>query len=321
MKIGGFQEAVLHVSDLRHYQHFWQTIGGWRLLCAGSLEPQWQAIWGLNCGGRQALLGNLGDSRGTVRLIQLDEIPALQIRSDAQAWEVGGILDLNIRVLDIARKHRQMQRRGWRGSSNPVRWQWGQTEIIEWLGHGPDGVSLALIERIVPPLDGFANLREFSCLINSTQIVTDLNVTRALFEEVLDFKVVRHSIGSQQQPGENVFGLPHSLIHALPHEVIVLHPAGIIDGSIELIGFKGLSGRDFSVRARPANLGIAALRFPVDDIGALEKRLKSHGTPIRHGPIRIPLIPYGEICMLAIQTPDGAWLEFYQQMSTAGMQS
>jgi hypothetical protein len=309
----GFQEAVLQVSDSRPFVQLLQEVGQWQQIHRGQLPEIYQSLWKLNSSPEEILMAPPEGERGYLRIVQQD-IPSRQhIRSDAQAWEPGGIMDLNIRIRDMDTMHTQFQRLGWRGNSNPIHWHWTGSEIKEWLAHGPDGISIALIERIAPPLEGFGQLNGLSRVINSTQIVTDLNPYRELFENVLGFQLVRHSQGTHSEPEENVFGLPHQLINTTPHEVIVFHPTGLLEGSVEFIQFdSSLLGRHHGTQAHPKNLGIATLRFPVTDMQALVQKLQRNNADIRYHSQHCELPPYGTAQITAIKMPDGAWIEFYQ---------
>jgi hypothetical protein len=99
--------------------------------------------------------------------------------------------------------------------------------------------------------------------------------------------------------------------------VVILSPDGSNSGSVELIAFDGVKGADFSERAQAPNLGILALRFPVADLDAYRKRLAEHGVTPVNGPSILPIEPYGEVEIMTIRAPEGAWLEFYQPLADA----
>ena len=82
----------------------------------------------------------------------------------------------------------------------------------------------------------------------------------------------------------------------------------------ELIEFKGASGRDLSALAKPPNLGLLMLRFPVDNLSALARHLESHGVPPLSGIRQVQLPPTGPARQVSVRAPDGAWLEFYEEI-------
>ena len=109
-----------------------------------------------------------------------------------------------------------------------------------------------------------------------------------------------------------MLGLPHELTTEIEREVWILHPEAVNDGSVELVQFHGLSGRDLAPRAVPPNLGIIMLRFPVDDLDALTTHLEANGMAAEGPVTTTQLEPWGEARQVSVRSPNGAWLDFYQ---------
>jgi catechol 2,3-dioxygenase-like lactoylglutathione lyase family enzyme len=313
LTIKGFQEVVISVTDLDQHIEFYQQVAGWQLLHRGTADPASNAVWKLpaDTHTEEALLHNPGDSTGYLRLLQFHDIEQQQVRSNTQTWDTGGILDFNVRVKDMAATFAQMQARGWRGNSDAIEWQFGPYHVKEWLGYGPDGVGFACIERVNPPLEGWDTLRQLSRIFNSTQTVSDMQKSYDFYTQVLDFKQVLYHAGSADKPGPNVLGLPHNLITETPHDIYILHPEGENTGSIELISFAELEGRDLSALAAPPNLGTLMLRYPVTDMSKLVNHLEQHHIAYTLSDDLIDLPPYGSVKLLALQSPEGVWLEFF----------
>ena len=311
---GGYQEVVLSVSDLNGYVRFFREVAGYRVVHDGPSEPGWSRLWQLPLDSRwdEVLLGNPGTSRGYVRLIRFQGLPQLQIRSNAQSWDTGGWFDANIRILDMESKFRQLQARNWQSVSDPVQFSFGPFVVKEWLARGPDGVVLAMIERVQPPLEGWPQLREFSRFFNATQIVSDIGDARRFYVDQLGFQVYLESHRASAEPGPNVLGLPHNLSSEIRRHVYIVHPEGSNEGSVELLSYDGATGADFSGRAVPPNLGILMLRFPVRDMPGFIDFLGSRGVVVESGPVSLALPPYGRAQVLSLPGPDGALLEFYQ---------
>ena len=310
--IQGFQEAIASVSDLDLSIATLTKITGWQLLHRGQAPQPLNTSWQLDLDMQieEAVLGAPGEAAGHLRLVQFHGAEQVHIRSNAQTWDTGGILDLNVRVQNLDQAFQQFQTIGWQGVSDPVEWQFGSFRVKEWLARGPDSFALALIERIEPALTGWDLSRSFSRIFNSTQTVRDMAATLDFYTRVLGFKQFLHNDGSSAGASENVLGLPHNLVADTPHSIYMLHPQGEGTGSVELIDFPELQGRDFTHRAMPPNLGTLALRFPASGLDDLRQRLESESIPCRvtASPISVP--PYGEVTVLATQAPEGAWLEF-----------
>jgi catechol 2,3-dioxygenase-like lactoylglutathione lyase family enzyme len=310
----GFQEVVFSVSDLEAATAFYQEAAGWRVIHRGRAGAEQARFWGLAAEQTvdEVLLGNPGVASGFLRLVSFTGAGGGEIRPAAQPWDTGGIFDVNVRVLDIHTKVAQLKRLGWQFYSDPVRFEFGPFVVWEVLARGPDGIVVAMIERVEPPLEGWPNLRQMSRIFNSTQVVRDFERSREFFESTLGFKVYLEHEGASPEPGPNVFGLPHNLAAEVARHIVILSPDGGNEGSVELISFEGLPGADFSARAAPPNLGILALRFPVSDLGALQRRLASRDVAPAAGPQTVEVEPYGPVEMMAVRAPEGAWLEFYE---------
>ncbi|MBU3019187.1 VOC family protein [Paraglaciecola agarilytica] len=313
----GFTEAVFIVSDINKSSQFYQDYAGWEVHSKAQVSIELRQLWQLPQQAKlqQVLLANKGENRGYVRLIQIDNVPQQVIRANTQSWDVGGIFDVNVRVADMASKRKQLQDAGWRGTSDPVSFTFGPYEVSEWITSGFDGVSFALIQRHKPVLEGWPNLKHFSRVFNSTQVVNDIDSSLAFYRDVLGFKVYLQHKGASKEAGPNVLGLPFNLTTKIPRSVYILHPQKRNEGSIELLQFHGAQGKNVSELASPPNLGIVTLRFPVDNLAALRAHLIENKVEIV-SQTSLTLAPYGQVDILAIRTPDRTWIEFYQVVDT-----
>ncbi|MBF2754359.1 MAG: VOC family protein [Gammaproteobacteria bacterium AqS3] len=317
-EISGWSEIVLSVSDLSVHESFYRDVASWNVRHRGRIGTDQLSQWGLDAEGVSAediLLGNADETRGFVRLVRFDGVEKRQIRSNTQSWDTGGIFDFNVRVADMQAKFGQMQQLGWQGATDPMQFTFGPFTVIEWLPRGPDGVMLALIQRLAPPLEGWDNLREFSRTFNATQIVRDIDAALDFYVNVLGFQVYLEHRGASPEPGENVLGLPHNLAVEEERIIYIVHPEGLNEGSVELLQFAGLRGRDVSDLAVPPNLGSMALRFPVRGIDALVERLRQNDIPLETDLADVDLPPYGAVRSFAVRAPDGAWMEFFEVQS------
>ena len=314
--IHGWQEAVLSVRDIDSWVDVLEDVAGWELIHRGASSRAWMGAWDVDSQAvaEEALLANPGSNKGYIRLVSFAGTDQQLIRSNAQTWETGGWFDVNARVLNLDRRFTELQQRGWSGYADPVKLHFGPFTVNEWLARGPDGIVFALIERIEPPLKGWPALRSISRLFNATTIVDDLEASLDFYLNGLGFKVYLEFDGSSQEAGPNVLGLPHNLTDKISRQVRIVHPQGVNDGSIELIKFDGATGRDFSTRARPPNLGILMLRFPVRNIDRLSRDLKERGVTIESQPYRLELPPYGDIRIMSIRGPDGEIIEFFERL-------
>ena len=313
--VSGFREAVFSVSDLKRAEAFYKEVAGWEVFYRGMADRSQAAAWNLGENTRieETLLRNPGRAEGYLRLVKFHGVEQRRIRSSGQTWDTGGIFNVNTRVKDIYGKFRMMQDRGWDSYSDPLKFRFGRFEVAEVLTRGPDGVVIAMIQRYAPPLEGYPNLRHFSHLFNSTQIVRDIDVAHDFYVNKLGFKVYLYSDGSTKKDGPNVLGMPHNLAGDINRRVYIVHPQKTNLGSVELLEFEGAMGNDFSSHAVPPNLGILMLRFPVSGIEKYASTLKSKGVLFEKPLAEQRIRPYGMVKAFAVRTPDGAWLEFFEE--------
>lgn len=315
-QVQGFKEIVFSVSNLKDAIRFYENVAGWEVFYQEKGQVSQIEFWKVdkNASFQEALLRNPGDTTGYLRLVQFSGVTQKQIRSGGQSWDTGGIFDVNTRVKDIRSKYKEMQNLGWHAYSDPVRFTFDKFDVEEVLVKGHDGVVIAMIQRHAPPLEGFPNLRQFSHFFNCTQVVKDIQEAYDFFVNRLGFIVYVKSEGGGKIAGPNVLGLPYNLAGQVKRPVYIVHPQGINNGSLELLQFEGLTGKDFSADAIPPNLGILMLRFPVKNLEMYLQKIKNKGVSIHSELSVMEIKPYGKVKIFAIRTPDGAWLEFFEKI-------
>ena len=311
--LGGWREALLVVRDAAPWIETLTSVGGWEVAWRGDPDSGLNLLWSLPATARsqQTLMRNTGTHSGYIRLVTVTGAPQEKIRPNDQAWESGGISALDVRVLDIESTRKALELRGWNGPADPIRYTTYGFDVVQWAPRSPDGVRLSFIQRIAPPLAGWDELKFWSRATNAAIIVKDMSIAQSFVTAGLGLKQISQSntVGSG---GPNVMGLPWLLNAHLKTDIrgFAGIPAG--DGAIEFISVPEAQGRDFSERAHPPNLGLAGLRFMVDDVAALAQRLATHGfAPLR--PIQtMQIAPYGDVGALGLSSIDGVWFEFVQ---------
>ena len=78
---------------------------------------------------------------------------------------------------------------------------------------------------------------------------------------------------------------------------------------IEVIG---LDGADYSDRCHAPNLGILAIRFPVDSVEDASTTIINRGWSLSKEIDSITLNDLGRVKIFSIKTPDGAIIQFYE---------
>ncbi len=161
----GWQEAVLSVSNLSQWQEQLADIAGWQSIHEGFVDRRQLFAWGLDeaVTANAVVLQNLGESQGLVRLVKFENAAQVQIRSSAQVWDTGGWISLLTRSRGVEQNFADARRHDWTGYNDPVILHLGpERRLRNVILRGPDGINIAIYERIVPGLDGWSNIKKIS---------------------------------------------------------------------------------------------------------------------------------------------------------------
>ncbi len=309
--IEGWNEVLVSVRDIERYTDFFAQFETWEAIDEGNVSASQLLAWQLpsSAQARYRVYANQGTVRGYIRLVEISGVEQVLMRPDSQSWDTGGIFDINMRARELESMAKDLRAQDWQGRSSVTQFSFGPFVVKEWISQNSDGFAVAFIERIEPELEGWPHFKKLSRTFNSTQIVKDIDAARAFYEKVLGFQLYLEHKGASKEPGENVLGLPHNLADKVERTVFILHPDGTNEGSVELLEFDGVTGRDNSDRTRLPNIGIAALSFPVKGIEHLENHLNAAGIEFVHG---VKVI--GDKRSMIAKSPEGAWLEFFEAL-------
>lgn len=316
--VTGFQEAVISVDDLDAANETWQTVGGYEVVCDGPVDDGLDAFWGLPDGTpmHQVVLRKGDGNRGLVRLVKIYGVEQVQIRSSGMPWDHGGYFDLYVYVDDVDTVFHQLRDRGWQGYNDPVHYTLQAFDIDESIMRGPNGEALCLMQRNAPPYDKMAAGSEsgMGWPFNVAMIVADYDANAHFFGEVLGWNVHLGGRSTTPEPGFNPTGIPANLASTSPRRFAAYAPHETDrNGSLQILQAEGLTGRDFSDRAEPPNLGIVTMRVPVDDVDGLAADVAAKGYPIHEPVTALTLPPYGPVKMMALKAPNGARVELFTQ--------
>lgn len=310
----GWQEAVVSVRDLAPIRDFMVEVAGYEVMASGALDPAWLSAWRIeDATGAYVLLRSPDKSVGWVRLVRIDGVDQALIRPGAQAWDQGGLFSLMVRSEDATLVMDAAHARGWSVFNQPQVFDFGGLIIKNVVVRLPDGVNLAVYSRVRPPVQGWDDLEGFSYPFNTMAMVHDIDAERAFFEEGLGFSPFWEGDYIDPVEVDTNFALPDNLSDEIPRRTAILQQRPGEDGRIELMQFVGVSGQDFSDRARPPNLGILGVRLPVADLDAALQRLSGQGLAPTAGPNPMTLNPYGEIRWAAVRSPSGITVELFEQ--------
>lgn len=310
--VGGYHELLIVTADRDKWVEEFAPIAGWEVRDSGVVDQGWLSLWSVEDAASYTVLGNPGTSRGFIRLIEFDGTPADFIRPNDQSWDMGGLFDFNMRVTDMAETRRALMDAGWAAPSEPVEFSFGPFVVQEWLPRGLDGVRLAVIERVKPPLEGWPHMRKFSRAFNATMIVADIADARRFWREGLGFRSYIEHRAPSKEAGPNVLGIPHNLATEITRDVSILHPDAKNEGSIELLAYEGATGADFSHRTEMPYRGLARLRFQVKGLADLRTKISTLGYPATAIATGLPISGVGKVDVFVATAPGGTKIELYE---------
>jgi catechol 2,3-dioxygenase-like lactoylglutathione lyase family enzyme len=310
----GFHEAVAIVLDVEASAARLCQAFGFEAIWRGEASPGALELMeiDLQTGWQEALIGDPAQGRGFIRLFGCPDRPSGVMRDGAQVWDTGGVFDVNVRALtSIETLHGAMTRAGFAAFAPITAYNFSGLEVKEVVEHDADGLAIALIEQLVPPLEGFDAVRgPASFAFNASIVVPSLAEART-FVDVLGWKPVFETSWSHAN-GLNCIGLPLDVARTRRLNVGVYQALGRNIGSVEFIALDG-EARDFSTAA-PPDRGWAALRFPVADVVDFIDRAAFGGCRTLN-PRRIAIAPYGHVEAAVAITPWGARLEAYRPIN------
>lgn len=311
----GWQEAVVSVRAFAPTREFMVEVAGYEVTARGDLDRAWLSAWGLpeTASGAYELLASPGKQVGWVRLVRFDGVEQTLIRPGAQVWDQGGLFSLMVRAEDASAVMDAAHARGWSVFNQPQIFDFGGLIIKNVVVRLPDGANLAVYSRVDPPIEGWDDLEGFSYPFNTMAMVHDIEAERVFFEQGLGFSPFWAGDYIDPEEVDTNFALPDNLSDEIPRRTAILQQRPGEDGRIELMEFVGLSGQDFSDRARPPNLGLLGVRLPVEDLDNTLSGLSDLGFEPSAGPAMSALAPYGELRWAAMRSPSGIIVELFEQ--------
>ena len=266
-----WQEALVSVSDLDRTARFFVEVGDYEVKWRGPVDPSELQFYGLPdaAGGEAVLLGPAGQETGLVRLIRFDNSRDKQpTRPGSRAWDTGCYFSLMVRMKGMASIYDDAIEMGW-WTETPITYlEFGASKLNVMIFRGPDGVQVQGYERLAPPLP--AAIPEFERMtgpFNIMQMVRDRDAAYGFFTDVLGFATFYSGKPYvADTPTFMPLGIPVNLTTEVRYRASIVFPQPGEFGRMEMIEIMDLDGHDYADRCDPPNLGILAVRFPVDNV-------------------------------------------------------
>jgi len=302
----GWLEAVFTVRQPGAVLQLAEQVAGWHIEAlprTTSGEP------------REWRVGDASGQPGVLRVIEARVSTAGSAvtapRASAQPWDTGGHFSVMTRSNDAEGRWRAAEALGWGAWNAPVELDFGGVRLANVILRGPEGVNVSIYERRAPRLPDAADLRGLRRPFNAMQIVRDPIAARRFYVDVLKFEVLSEGRYRGAPGVVNNFGMPANLAGEVSLDYMILAPVKSGPTQIEVVRFNGIEGRALPTDSAPT-LGLTALRFPVSRLAAIEERLRAAQWPLLREPTERQLPPYGRVRWLAVSSPEGAVLEFFE---------
>ena len=313
-----WQEAVISVTDLYNTARFFREIGGYQVKWRGLIDDSAIASWNLpkQARGEAMVIGPSYSDTGLIRLVRFDNAGRkVPMRPGARAWDSGCYFSLMIRMKGMQDIYDDAIRLGWWSETPMTFLEFGTSKLNVMIFRGPDGVQVQGYERLSPPLPkAIPDFERMTAPFNMMQMVSDRAPAYDFFTKVLGFDTFFHGKPYvDKEPTYTPLGIPYNLTTTVHYQTGIVYPKKGEFGRMEMIDIIDLQGRDHSARCVAPNLGILAVRFPVDDLNHAQKLVTQRGASIESVATDVKLAPYGTVNLFTMKTPDGAIVQFFEK--------
>ena len=314
-----WREAVLSVTDPDVTARFFKEIGGYEELGRGSVSASSIAAWGLDpeaTGDYLLLRAPMGGDFGHIRLVSFENAGRrVPMRPGARAWDTGCYFSMMIRVKDMQSIYDDAIRLGWWTETPITALNFGISDLRVVIYRGPDGVQVQTYDRLSPPLpEAIPDFERMTAPFNMMQMVADRDVAYDFFTQTLGFDTFyKGKPYTAKTPTPTPIGIPLSLTTSVPYRAGIVYPVAGEFGRMEMIEVMGLEGFDYSQQCDAPNLGILAVRYPVDDIDAAKALIEARGGSLWRDTSTVQLGEIGEVELFSVKTPDGSIMQFFEE--------
>ena len=314
-----WREVVISVTDPDITARFFTEIGGYEELSRGALSASAIAAWGLDAeaNGEYLLLrAPMGGDFGHVRLVSFNNAGRREpMRPGARAWDTGCYFSLMIRVKDMQSIYDDAIRLGWWTETPITPLQFGESDLRVVIYRGPDGVQVQTYERLSPPLPAaLPHFDRMTAPFNIMQMVADRDVAYDFVTQILGFATFFNGEPyTDKVPTASPIGIPLNLTTSIPYRAGIVYPVPGEFGRMEMIEVMGLDGFDYAHQCDAPNLGILAIRYPVQEVSVARALILARGGTLWRDVETVELGGLGEVQLFSLKTPDGAIVQFFAE--------
>lgn len=307
-------EVVYSVGDMEKVKHFFCDYGGLSVVGDYKSDRSVLDFWNLDTSvtATEKLIRFADHTAGSLRLVKYNGTEQKYIRSSQNPWDIGGIMDINLRVPEVAQTFDEIRDLGWHGLSDPLLQKMGPFELYDILMKGYDDIIVAFTHRVQPPLELPEGSKIPSHVYNSSLTVKNLEQTQDFYVNKLGFSLLNEYEVKKDAPVENMFNIPMNMIEDVTCKANIFSLDGTRDVMFQACEFEGVNGKDFSNLAVPPNRGLLLYRCEVENVQTYYDSLLEKGVQMQQPIQKIIIEPYGKVNCFALLSPDGVWWEFLE---------
>ncbi len=316
-KLKTILEVVYSVGNMEKVEHFFCGYGG--LNVVGNYETDRTVLdfWNLepHVTASEKLIRFNNHEAGSIRLIKYNNVEQEYIRSSQNPWDVGGIMDINLRVPEVAQTFNDIRELGFHGLSDPLLQKMGPFELYDILMKGYDDIIIAFTHRVQPPLELPAGYKIPSHVYNSSITVRNLDEARDFYVNTLGFSLLNEYQVKKEAPIENMFNIPINMIEDVTCKVNMFSLDGTRDVMFQVCEFEGVTGKDFTKKVAPPNRGLLLYRCEVEGLEAYYQSLIKVDAEIHKKFQKLVIEPYGEVNSFSVISPNAVIWEFIEKIN------
>ncbi|QLG45023.1 VOC family protein [Costertonia aggregata] len=307
-------EVVYSVGDMEKVKSFFCDYGGLSVVGDYKSDRTVLDFWNLNTSvtADEKLIRFENHVAGSLRLVKYHHVEQKHIRSSQNPWDIGGIMDINLRVPEVAQTFDEIRDLGWHGLSDPLLQKMGPFELYDILMKGYDDIIIAFTHRVQPPLELPEGYKIPSHVYNSSLTVKNLEETQDFYVSKLGFSLLNEYEVKKDAPMENMFNIPMNMIQDVTCKANIFSLDGTRDVMFQACEFEGVTGKNFSSLAIPPNRGLLMYRCEVENVSEYYDALVKKEVVIEQQLQEITIEPYGKVNCFSLRSPDGVWWEFLE---------
>ncbi len=304
----GIARILIGVRNLRESVEFYRDILEMSVVADYSLDSATiNQLWNLppETTGRAVSLKN--DEQTTlIELIEFKPHSGKFIRTGANIWDYG-LFTIAFRAKNIDAAYERLKQKGYQFICPPITYtpNWVPVTVKEAIMLGPNQTPIALIERLTEPKPIIKG--DFGTMVDTSQVVEDIEEVTKFYVDILGLNKVFDQV---LPPGmiDEILNLPTGTESRM---AFITQP----ESSTPILEFIQCSvkGNYLSEVAKPPNLGLFAIAFATDELGALIEKLSNHGIKILSGPVEISTSEGNQVRAIVVEGPNRVNIQFFEE--------